>query len=212
MPQIDRHMPFFRLLDAARAPGCLLCRLISTHTRRYIESVLYESVNSPGFRDGWRAARGFCHRHAWMLADFKDALGTAILYEDLINSHGEGLLTAGAGPKCPLCESELADLDDRIAVIEQSWDDDELRAAIAAGDGLCGPHLRAILRKARRADVRATLLRVSTARLKQLAGELRQQIDSFDYQHAPPTDERIKDAWRRAIEQLVGCRDVPQTD
>jgi len=212
MPQIDRHMPFFRLLDAAREPGCLLCRLISTHTRRHIESVLYESVNDVGFRDGWRAARGFCHRHAWILAEFKDALGTAILYEDVINHYGERLLAEGAGTKCPLCRAETADLDDRIAVIEQSWDDDELRGVVEAGDGLCGPHLRVLLRKARRADVRQTLFRVSTARLRQLAVELREQIDSFDYQHAPPTNDRIKYAWRRAIEQLLGYRDVPPTD
>jgi len=212
MPQIDRHMPFFRLLDAAREPGCLLCRLISTHTRRHIESVLYESVNDTGFRDGWRAARGFCHRHAWILAECSDALGTAILYEDVINHYGERLLAEGAGTKCPLCKSEAADLDDRIAVIEQSWDDDELRGVVEAGDGLCGPHLRVLLRKARRADVREAFLRVSVTRLKQLAVELREQIDSFEYQHAPPTSDRIKRAWRRAIEQLLGCRDVPPTD
>lgn len=212
MPQSDRHMPFFHVLDAARQPGCVLCRLISTRTRRYIESALYESVNDTGFRDGWRAARGFCHRHSWMLAEGEDGLGTAILYEDIINHYGERLLTDGGGRGCPLCKAEAVDLDDRIAVIEQSWDDDELRGAIEAGDGLCGPHLRTVLRKARRADVRETFLRVSAAQLKRLAVDLRQQIDSSDYQHTPPTDERVKYAWRRAIEQLVGCRDVPQTD
>lgn len=212
MSQIDRHMPFFRLLDAARQPGCLLCRLISTRTRRQIESVLYESVNDTGFRDSWRAARGFCHRHAFILAEFSDALGTAILYEDLINSFGERLLIEGAGTNCPLCRTEATDLDDRIAMIEQSWDDDELRGAIESGDGLCGPHLRAAVRRVRRADVRETLVRTSVSRLKQLAAELRQLIDSFDYQHSPATDERIKGAWRRAIEQLVGCKDGPEAE
>lgn len=205
-------MPFFRLLDAARQPGCPLCRLIRAHTRRQLESILYESVNDVGFRDRWRAARGYCHRHAWILAEFHDALGTAILYEDVITFHGARLLTEGTGAKCPLCRAEATDLDDRIAVLEQSWDDDELRAALEAGDGLCGPHVRAVLRRVRRAEVREALLRVSATRLQRLAAELRQQIDSCDYQHAPPTDERIKHAWRRAIEQLVGCRDVPPTD
>lgn len=210
MPQPDRHMPFFRVLDAARQPGCLLCRLISTRTRRHIESVLYESVNDTGFRDRWRAARGFCHRHSWILAEFNDALGTAILYEDVVNHYGKRLLTEGTGRGCPLCKGEVVDLDDCIAVIEQSWDDDELRGAIEAGDGVCGPHLRALRNKARRADVRESFLKVSVARLKELAVELRQQIDGFDYQHTPPTDERIKCAWRRAIELLVGWRDISE--
>ena len=212
MPPIDRHMPFFRLLDAARQPGCPLCRMIRADTRRRLESILYESVNDVGVRDRWRAARGYCHRHAWILAEFQDALGTAILYEDVVSFYGARLLTEGVGEKCPLCRAEATDLENRIAVLEQSWDDDELRSAIETGDGLCGPHVRAVLRQVRCAPVREALLRVSAARLQQLAVELRQLIESCDYQHAPPTDERIKQAWRRAIEHLVGWRDVPPTD
>lgn len=86
--------------------GCLPCRLISTHARRYIESVLYESVNDTGFRDGWRAARGSRHRHARIPAEFSDGLGTAIRYEDVINAYGDRLLTEGAGATCPLCQDE----------------------------------------------------------------------------------------------------------
>lgn len=210
MSEPDRHLPFFRVLDAARLPGCLLCRLVRTDTRRYIESVLYESVNDVGFRARWRASRGFCHRHAWILAEFQDALGTAILYEDLIRHYGDKLLTANAGTQCPLCHAERVNLRDRLAVLEQSWDDQELRAAVEAGDGLCGPHLRALLRQTRRRELRTTFRRVSAQRLTELAERLRQQIQSFDYRHAGGGDARARDAWQRAIERVVGMRDVPE--
>lgn len=205
----DRHIPFFHLLDAARQPGCVLCRLVATRTRRRIESILYECVNDVGFRDEWRAARGCCDRHAWMLAEFGDGLGLGILYEDLLKSHGAGLLTDGAGQRCSLCVHERRDLADWVSQIERDWADDEMRAALLAGDGLCGPHLRLIERKQRDRDVRDALRERSRRTLERLKLELRALIDSYDYQHERPADERVKLAWRRAIELLVGWRDVP---
>jgi len=132
------------------------------------------------------------------------------LYEDLIRHYGDKLLTANAGTQCPLCHAERVNLRDRLAVLEQSWDDQELRAAVEAGDGLCGPHLRALLRQTRRRDLRTTFRRVSAQRLTELAERLRQQIQSFDYRHAGGGDARARDAWQRAIERVVGMRDVPE--
>lgn len=209
MRKPDRHLPYFAVLDAARLPGCMLCRLISEATRRHMQHLLYENVNDAGFRERWRKARGFCHRHSWMLADSQDALGLAILYHDLIQSLGREPLMEPAGEACPVCESESRALDAHVAVIVQHWDDAELGDAIRASDGLCGPHLRAINRRVRRPEVRQAFAKVSTSALAQLEKDLRALIESCDYLHAPPSDERIKLAWRRAIEMIVGHRDVP---
>jgi hypothetical protein len=208
MPRAERHIPFFHLLDAARKPGCTLCRLIATDTRRYLESVLYGSVNDVGFRDEWRAARGYCHRHAWVLAEFGDALGISILYEDLVNTYGPDLLRSACGSACLLCANEKRDLLSWLRQIERDWTDDELRAALTVGDGLCGPHLRLAQRELRNREVRVGLRSASERALVKLSAELRALIQSFDYQHEPPKDERIKRAWRRAIENLVGLREI----
>jgi hypothetical protein len=209
MQRPDRHIPFFHLLDAARQPGCVLCRLTAMRTRRHIESILYECVNDVGFRDEWRAARGYCHRHAWMLAEFGDGLGIGILYEDLVNSHGAALLTDALEHRCPLCAGEKRDLADWLGQIERDWADDELRAAFRAGDGLCGPHLRVAERTVRDRAVRSALRGLSTCTLERLNVELRALIDSFDYPREPSPDERMRLAWRRAIDLAVGWRDVP---
>jgi len=188
----------------------MLCRLISEGTRQYMQHLLYASVNAPGFRQRWRAARGFCHRHAWMLAESQDALGLAILYHDLIQHQDQQLMSEPAGEGCPVCASESRALDDYLHVIVEHWDDAELRDAIRASDGLCCPHLRVVHHRLRRADVQRVFSDVSSSALAQLGEDLRALIESFDYQHSPPTDEQIKFAWRRALEKVVGHHDIPE--
>ncbi|MGB9624685.1 MAG: DUF6062 family protein [Phycisphaerae bacterium] len=206
----EKHLPFFAVLDAAKLPGCMLCRLVSEATRRYLEHLLYENVNDAGVRAQWRKARGFCHRHAWMLADSQDALGIAVLYLDLVASCGGTILAEKAGDPCAICDAEAHVLQGHLGTIEQYHDDAELRAAIDASDGLCGPHLRVVLQRIRDADTKRAFVHVSEAAVQRLGDELRRLIESFDYRRSPPDDERTRHAWRRAIEMAVGHRDVPE--
>jgi hypothetical protein len=60
---------YFDLIEACREPGCPVCRLGLRAARRYIDFVLYERVNDPDTRAELCAARGYCNRHAWMMAD-----------------------------------------------------------------------------------------------------------------------------------------------
>jgi len=206
----EKHLPFFAVLDAAKQPGCMLCRLVREATRRYLEHLLYENVNDPGLRAQWRKARGFCHRHAWMLADSQDALGIAVLYLDLVESCGRAILAERAGTPCVICEAEARVLQSHLETIEQYHDDAELRAAIDASDGLCGPHFRVVSQRLCRPEMRQAFARVSEAAVQRLGGELRRLIESFDYRRSPPDDERTRLAWRRAVEMVGGHRDVPE--
>jgi hypothetical protein len=56
-----------------------MCELEAAATRRYLDSLLYESVNDPGVRENLIRSQGYCLRHAHLLLGFKDGLGTAIL-------------------------------------------------------------------------------------------------------------------------------------
>jgi hypothetical protein len=189
----------------------MLCRLVSETTRRHLEHLLYENVNDVGLRQRWRDAKGFCHRHAWMLADSQDALGIAILYLDLVESYRDAILTEKAGNPCPICDLEARALRGHLETIEQHHDDPDLCAAIDASEGLCSPHLRIVRRRVRQTDVKQALARASETAVQRLGGDLRRLIESFDYQRSLPGEERIRLAWRRAIEKMVGHRDVPET-
>jgi len=102
----EKDMPYYDLLEAFSSDNCALCSLIDRKIQFYLEHLLYESVNDSGFRKKWRKSCGFCHHHSWLLADKKDALGIAILYQDLIDFYGEKLPTQSVGKNCPLCELE----------------------------------------------------------------------------------------------------------
>ena len=173
-------------------PGCLLCALISSHVRRSIEFLLWERVNDPCFRAEWRAAVGFCHRHAWMLAERQDEFGTAILYLDLYKSYGEGLTVRRPGDSCSLCNEEAATFKFVLQEMQRRWDEPAFATAIRECDGLCLPHLRMVRRRLQVSGRRGCLPReilnaltdATLRTLRQLPGDLHQLIESFDYQHA----------------------------
>ncbi|MEI7743653.1 MAG: DUF6062 family protein [Chloroflexota bacterium] len=93
------------LAEAFSLPGCPLCRERSRTEAAYLESILAESVNDIGFRQGLDVARGFCGAHcrAVLAADRRSSgsLGAAILLRatlvarlrDMEEVHGSGSWT-----------------------------------------------------------------------------------------------------------------------
>jgi hypothetical protein len=76
----EEHLPYFTVLEAfQKAKGRAMCELEADAARRYLDSLLYESVNDPGVRENLIRSKGYCLRHAHLLLGFKDGLGTAIL-------------------------------------------------------------------------------------------------------------------------------------
>jgi len=82
--QTGRSTLMFEFLDACKLDGCPVCRLITSSVRRFFDTLTYENTNDPGIRADLRGSRGFCNRHAWQYADYRDGLGTAILYRDVL--------------------------------------------------------------------------------------------------------------------------------
>lgn len=79
-------MAYYRLLEAFKTKGCPVCLLTENSIHRYMQSLLYESVNNPGVRRKLREGGGFCNNHAWSLKDMGDALGQSLIYEDLLQN------------------------------------------------------------------------------------------------------------------------------
>ncbi len=74
------------LSEALAQPGCALCRLRTDSADRFLDNLLWESVNDPGRRAQIRQAGGFCREHAWRLARPGAALGVAIIMRDVLQS------------------------------------------------------------------------------------------------------------------------------
>ena len=73
---------YFDLRDACQLPGCPVCRIEQRTVQRFLDALMYENVNDPGTRDRLRGSLGFCHEHAWQVANemLGNALGMAIIY------------------------------------------------------------------------------------------------------------------------------------
>lgn len=82
---MSRTMSFYDLSDALRRPGCAVCRLEADAAKRFLDSLMWESVNDPGKRRVLREARGFCRDHAWALVRPAASLGVAIIMRDVLH-------------------------------------------------------------------------------------------------------------------------------
>ena len=90
---MDKHTPYYELMEAIRDTGCPICRLAIRSGDRFLETYSYEHVNDIEIRELVRAARGFCHNHTWRLFHKHSPLGTALTYYDIL---GEAAQQIGA--------------------------------------------------------------------------------------------------------------------
>ena len=83
--RLEKHLPYFTVLTAfQQSRGCPFCALEIESVRRYMETVLGESVNDPGVRAKLVRSKGYCGRHSAILLQARDCLGTAILCQDQV--------------------------------------------------------------------------------------------------------------------------------
>jgi len=216
-----KFIGFYKLLDAMKAPGCPICRRLVEENRRSIESFLYESVNDPALRDEIRKDRGFCHRHSWQLARFGDALGSAILFRDVLSTSLqliEDIKPATFLRKLPpirpvsevclFCRLEhhfhTTLMSEMVAHISES----ELKAGWQGAAMLCVPHLRELCAALRDTDARIQIIDLHRRKYLGLCEEMARLIEKQSYDHRSEETGSEKTSWLRAIEALVGMADV----
>lgn len=78
---------YHNVIQACAEPGCPLCKLSEKSVTLYLSALIYELVNDPDSRDRIRESLGFCNPHAHHLLTMTgSALGTGIIYRDLVNT------------------------------------------------------------------------------------------------------------------------------
>lgn len=84
---------YFEIIEACAQPGCPMCRLMADIDRRYLTSIMHETVTDPDIRIKLRRSQGFCHQHTWGLpnAGAGARLGVAIIYHDFLGRIAETL-------------------------------------------------------------------------------------------------------------------------
>ena len=217
-PEVSPRVSFtyFEIIDTCQRRGCPLCRLRAGFVQRSLGSLLYENVNDPDIRERLRRSLGWCAQHASLLpgADQSPALGVAIITQDLVhlclstlsNKHPERGLTPTDA--CPACQYE-AEVEDLLGWnVAAHLDRRELREALQASDGICVPHVRAILPRLGDKEARSFLLSLTRQKLQALDDRLGMLIRHHDYRfNQDPMDEEERDSWMRALRMLSGIAD-----
>ena len=240
------YFEMLEMLQAEAHPGrpgrhrhiCPVCRLTHQGVDRFMQLISLENVTDVDMRLQLRAAGGFCNRHSYHWLKLNDALGTAIIYEDLLNeavkriekgdfqARRSGLFGRQVAPgnpfsPCPVCLHQ-EEIENRVAhdFAEGFADQARFREAYAAPGvaGVCLPHFRRVVGR-----LDGTVAEEFGARQQEkfraTQEMLRQVIDKMDAgRKLEHHDEQAKQAARsigeerealtRAIWQMAGLEDI----
>jgi hypothetical protein len=209
----------YELRLASHKPGCPVCTLIHRAGTRYMEGTFNESMLDPDVRQKLVKSLGFCFNHTWQSINLKlsDALGQAILYQDLVkdaikrieeNGQNSGSqLTNALEPvaACPACLIEEAALERILGTITVALRNEDFVTEFKQSSGLCLPHLQRLLPKLDRKR-QATILGFQSACLENLKGELAEFIRKSDYRFRDESIGKEGDSYKRAADMIHGKR------
>jgi hypothetical protein len=220
----EKDVLYHELIEALDAEGCAVCRLARGASHSYIRALIYEGVTDVKLREVLRDARGLCYRHGWRLARQRGAvLGTAIIYQDVVNTLVRALEANTAAPnrlfsrgqqdltrslsssaECPACVLERDAEMRTVKVLLSHMDDAELAEVYKRAGGICLPHFQLALSQAGAAAVKLLAAWQAEA-WTQLRSELEELIRKHDYRFRSETiTEAEADAWERAVAAIVG--------
>ncbi len=232
---------YYELLEMMQAEAkprprhlCPVCRMTLAGIDRYLHQLSLENVNDFETRQQLRQAGGFCNRHAYAWSRLNDALGTAIIYEDMLREAGrriergdfaprkssglfgrrQGNASANLFAPCPVCQYEDATEERIISEFAEGFSTQaEFRATYAAPQtaGICLPHFRWVLGQVSEDQAGHFSVR-QREKLASTQAVLRQIIQKMDASANPNSADREigeeREALTRAIWQMAGLEDV----
>ena len=207
----------YELRLACHKAGCPVCSLVQRAGARYIEATFNESMLDPAVRQKLVESKGFCYEHSWQSIDLKlsDALGHAILYQDLVRGtlrtiaeHKNGaesnlVIAFNAGTRCPACQIEE---DTTLRVLDsmgKALHDQDFIQEFKQSNGLCLPHLKRILPMLDTKRRNFVLLQ-QEACLERLKTELAEFIRKNDYRFRDEAIGKEGDSYKRAADMIKG--------
>ena len=235
--QPSKHTVYFELIDACKQGGCPICTMTLATVARYLDSVIYENVTDPQTRDGVTAARGYCNDHSWTLRDMGAALGTALMYRDVVRYAAEDLarrptggggglldrlaaLAGGSEPtpaeggakgrrhQCPACLVRRRYETTYLGTLLAHLGDEELTEALRHAGGLCLVHLDQAWGATRDGAALERLARLQGEIMMALHEEMSEFIRKQDYRFRDEPIGAEGTAWIRAVEMVAGKRGI----
>lgn len=191
-------------------PGCPVCRLVRESEERWIWTLLYEYTGDPRTHATFSRTLGLCSYHAWLMRRVVEGRrlmtpsGVARLYETVVRE----LKSQLAFPRrkrdgCPLCSYAVQTGERQAYFLARLLEGEEWRTAFSRSQGLCWPHLRALLPHAAR-EVRGWVIRDFTRRLESLERDLAELQRKQRYDVCEGLTPGEAGSWREALWRLGG--------
>ncbi|HVL53125.1 MAG TPA: DUF6062 family protein [Vitreimonas sp.] len=198
-------------------PGCPLCRRVTDITTRFVDAMLYESVNDVPFRAELDAGRGFCRHHVHEVLSANrnrtgGSLASAILLGAMLRvrrgelgqARGGGrarsrrLEAAAAAPDCPICRQAdrgLAGAAESLVRLsaQEAW------AEALAQAPWCLEHLVRLMAEPRRPPAFASVEGRQLERLERLQALL----ESFAHHSSEDRRHKLTDEERAAVDEAA---------
>lgn len=222
------HTAFeLQLIWREGAQTCPVCVFVIRRVEQYIDSLFYEKVNDPQTRDAVRAAGGFCRYHAGMISTQADALGTAIILEDVLRTDLRSL-DAGAydrpsapgsalarfferGSQTDSTRREIQCLPCSICKVEQGMEElavdgfleglanPDFSALFRQSPGLCMPHFRLAFERASDGEQWAVVVETQRSAVQKLTNQLTELARKHDYRFRDEPRGDEMSSWRQAL-------------
>lgn len=211
----------FDLIEMFPQPGCAICNLLLQDVAQFLDSLLYERVNTLEVQQGFRRARGLCAQHASELVTVRGgSLGIAILHRavliellDQVEGKGGGRFSVRRAESlanslrpdalCPACDLIIGQEKRYLEALVGGLSDSTLQAAYEDSGGLCLPHSRLLIRRAP-PSLSARLVAVQRAQWEYLKQELEEFIAKTDYRRSGEEKGAERDSWLRAARLISG--------
>lgn len=211
--------------ELKRVPDlCPLCGVVARGVAHYIDTVFYELVTDRPTREAIRKAGGFCAAHARAVERQADALGTSLIFADILSNEVRGMddgrwdrppNTVGAVARildgslpsrglCPVCREERGQEEIVVDSLCEGLRDPELAALWGHSGGLCLPHFRLAFLRCRDSLAWRRILDVERRSLAELERRLQELARRFDYRSADAPDDTESDVWRQALRVTSG--------
>jgi hypothetical protein len=207
----EKHSAYFNFIDACREKECPVCFLTKNKIEKYFDSLLYEYINDPGFREEFAANNGFCNYHSYKFLGYHDELAISITHLEILKNKIKELKAAKVHPKksgyCIICNL-IKEIESRyITVIVENIDNPEFKNEFLSSAGLCIPHYERLLMEIRRPIPAKWLVDFQIKKYDELYEQLSKLNDSLN---ESPNKSKIKlsndemNSCKKAVKELFG--------
>ncbi len=201
---------------------CPICVAQSQAVFDFFAGWQYALSTNPEARREFALARGFCHVHTWQFQQIASPLGISEGYAPLIERARDELKQLGGNSStevpdrirallsdqdsCPACQLIRKVEMERVRQFNEEIAYSEAKEKYIHSQGLCLPHLRAVLDTQPDPEITHFLLDEQSRRLDEISEDMRSFVLKRDALRRGLLNANEKDAWRRALILLSGER------